>query len=103
RLMQASLSIDLSTLLSINFEKLSIEVESERKRYRLDISQTKERMIFNLNDTRFHFENVTRFVGAGKDISNASMQEYIENHRLELIQSGGSTLQHFISGARPLF
>ncbi len=103
KLMQAALSIDLVTLLEFSFESLRIAVESEGRNYILGIVANPERMLFELNDIHFAFENAKMFQVGSKEFAGSHLEEYIENHRLEIIKSGGPTLHGFMYGARPLF
>lgn len=103
KLMQAALSIDLVALLEFSFGRLRIAVESVGVDYILDVVASPERMIFKLNDTNFHFDNAKIFKVGSKEFAGSHLEEFIENHRLEIINSGGPTMRGFMSGARPLF
>lgn len=104
KLMQAALSIDLLSLLTIKFTSLSIDIDIERTRFLLLITVTSEQIHFKLNDQSFRLENLHMYRPDNRDRSMSGPGfEYLENRRLELINQGGAALRKFMTGARPLF
>lgn len=103
RLIQAALTIDLSTLLSIRFAELSIDVIHQQTFFKLEISNTEKSLIFKLNgeiyniDLPFPYnEDHTRYVKSDR------MDSYLEEQRL-LFLSNAKSFGQFIKNQRPLF
>jgi predicted ATPase len=103
-LMQAALSIDLKTLLSIKFKNLKISLENESGSFELSINSTPERLAFRLNSIEFVYD-INPAIGNASEgiVSSNRIVEHIEAQRLDLLNAGGSVLNKFVSGARPLF
>lgn len=102
RLMQAALSIDLYTLLSIKFSSLKIEVENENSEYTLNILRKSDQLLFSLNGRELTFD-ISPLIDDETKIFNPQMEEHLEALRFQLIKSGNEIFGHFTSGVRPLF
>lgn len=102
RLMQAALSIDLHTLLSIKFSSLKIEVENENSDYSLSILKKPDQLLFILNGRELPF-NISPMFQEEAKVFNPQIEEFLESQRLELIRAGSEVLRNFTSGVRPLF
>lgn len=104
RLIQAALTIDLSTLLSIKFSELAIDVIHQRTLFHLEIFNTGNNLIFKLNgeesSIKFPFPNDDERTSY---VKSERIDSYLEEQRLVLLNGAGKALGQFAKSQRPLF
>jgi predicted ATPase len=107
RLMQAALSIDLLTLIEINFSVLKVEIEKDGELFNLAVTSLPDKLAFKINGFEFECAN-TAFLslrdGRFETVSNNGRIGHLgDDVRNQVINDGGPILSRFLRGRRPMF
>jgi predicted ATPase len=108
RLMQAALSIDITTLMGIKFSSLSVEVEKDGEEFVFSVSTSSDKMTFNLNGEENPYTITPAFNSDGNRIietinAHGRIRHRLEDNRLDVITFAGPVMQRFLRGTRPMF
>lgn len=103
RLMQATLSMDVSTLFSIKFSELSLTIEREGKAYTIRIKNVGNALSFF-----FNCEDEVRLPLLSDDeraiyAKNARLDDHLDETRLLFLRSLPEEARRLINGEKPLF
>lgn len=108
RLMQAALSVDVTTLMEIKFSSLKVEVEKDGEEFSFSVNTSSDKMSFRLNGEEIPYSISPAFNAGGNRIVetisvNGRIRHRVEDNRQDVIKSAGPVMQRFLRGTRPMF
>lgn len=104
RLIQAALTVDLSTLISIEFQKLAINILHQGKLFHLEIINAGPNLVFMLNGEESSVKiPFSRNGDRDSILKSERLDSFLEEQRFLLLSEPEKGLGEFIKGQRPLF